>query len=39
MGPRREKTRHRGFENKTGTDQPAQSDQRLCYSLFGKYHM
>ena len=30
-----------GFMNNTGADQPAhaQSGQRLCYSLFGKYHM
>ena len=38
-GPRREKTCLRGFANNTRADQPAQSDQRLCYSLFGKYHI
>ena len=41
FGPHREKTCHPGFANNTGADQPAhpQSDQRLCYSLFGKYHI
>ena len=38
-GRRREKTCLRGFANNTGADQPAQSDQRLCYLLFGKYHI
>ena len=40
-GPRLEKTCLRGFVNNTGADQPAhpQSDQRLCYSLFGKFPM
>ena len=28
-----------GFAKNNGTDQPVQSDQRLCYSLFGKYHI
>ena len=28
-----------GVANNTGADQPAQSDQRLCYSHFGKYHI
>ena len=41
-GPRHEKTRLRRLANNTGF-RPAcasvQSDQRLCYSLFGKYHM
>ena len=29
------------FGNNTGADQPAhpQSDQRLCYSIIGKYHI
>ena len=34
---RLEKTCLRGFANK-GADQPAQTDQGLCYSLTGKYH-
>ena len=38
-GPRREKTCLRRFANNKGADQPAQSDQRLCYSLFGKHHI
>ena len=38
-GPQREKTCLRGFSNNTGAYQPAQTDQRLCYSLFGKYHV
>ena len=42
--PRREKTcRLRGFANNRDRRRPAcasaQSDQRLCYSLFGKFHM
>ena len=28
-----------GFANNTVADQPAQSDQHLCYALFEKYHM
>ena len=28
-----------GFVNNTGADQPAQSEQRLCYLLFGKYQL
>ena len=28
-----------GFANNKGADQPAQSDQRLCYSLLKKYHI
>ena len=35
-GPRHEKTFLLGFANNKGADQP---DQRLCYSLFGKYHI
>ena len=38
-GPQREKTCLRLFANNTGADQPAQTDQPLSYSLFGKYHM
>ena len=38
-GPRCEKICLRGIANNTGADQDAQSDQRLCYSLFRKYHM
>ena len=38
-GPRCEKTCLCGFENNKGADQPAQSDQRLCYSLIEKYHI
>ena len=48
-GHQREKTYLRGVANNTGADKPAhsrsltsasaQSDQRLCYSLFEKYHM
>ena len=34
-GPQREKTCPRKFANHKGADQP---DQRLCYSLIGKYH-
>ena len=33
-GQQHEKTCLREFANNTGTDQPAQTDQRLCYSLF-----
>ena len=29
----------RGFANNTGADQPGQSDQGLCYSLFGKSYI
>ena len=28
-----------GFVNNKGADQPAQSDKRSCYSLFGKYYI
>ena len=28
-----------GFANNTGVDQTAQSDQRIFYSLIGKYHI
>ena len=28
-----------GFGNNTGTDQPAQTDQCLCYSFFGTNHI
>ena len=38
-GSCREKTYLRGFAKNTDADQPAQSDQGPCYSLFGKYHM
>ena len=38
-GPRPEKTCLQGFANNTGADQPAQSDQRLCYSFYEKYNM
>ena len=43
-GPRREKTCLRGVANNEGADQPAHShslitDQRLCFSLSGKYHI
>ena len=40
-GPPREKTCLPGFANNTCADQTftsAQTDQHLCYSLFGKYH-
>ena len=37
--PRREKTCLQGFANNTGADQTAQSDQRLCYLHFRKYHI
>ena len=37
LGPWREKTCLQGFANNTGSDQSAQSEQRLCYLLFGKY--
>ena len=37
-GPRREKTCLLGCVNNKDADQPAgMSDQRLCYSLIGKY--
>ena len=29
----------RRFSNNKGADQPAQADPRLCYSLFGNYHI
>ena len=40
-GLRRKKTGRRGLGNNKGTGQPVhpQSDQRLCYSLIGKYHI
>ena len=41
-GPHREKTCLQGFANNKGADPAcasAQSDRRLCYSLFGKFHM
>ena len=28
-----------GSAYNTGAEQPAQSDQRLCYSLIGKYYI
>ena len=39
IGPCLEKTCLWGFVNNKGADQPAKSDQRLCYSLFGKYQI
>ena len=43
FGPRREKTCPREYANNTGAARPAcasaQSDPRLCYSLFEKYHL
>ena len=38
-GTRREKTGLLGFANNKGAGQPAQTDQRLCYSLFVEYHI
>ena len=37
FGPPREKTCLPGFANNKGTDQPAQTDQHLYYSLFIMY--
>ena len=41
--PCREKTCLQGYANNQGEDQPAQntcqSDQLLCYSLYGKHHI
>ena len=41
MGLDARKAYLRGFENNKGTDQPAhpRPNQRLCYSLIGKYHI
>ena len=39
MGPRSETTFLQEFANKEGADQPLQSDQHLCYSIVGKYHI
>ena len=39
FGPRRDKTCLQGFANNKNKYQPAHSDQRLGYSLIGKYHI
>ena len=39
IGPCLEKTCLWGFANSKDADQPAKSDQRLYYSLFGKYQI
>ena len=38
-GPQLEKTCFRGFATNKDADKPAQSDQRLCYLLIGKYQI
>ena len=38
-GPRRLLRGGGGGANNKGTDQPAQSGQRLCHSVIGKYHI
>ena len=43
IGPYREKTCLRWFENNKGADKPAHADKpvhlHLCYSLIEKYHI
>ena len=39
MGLDTKKTCLLGFANNKGADQPAQTDQHHCYSLFEKYHI